>query len=360
MESSSSREGVVTWCNDSVEDIYGYSKDELVGNDVHFPYSHNASPLELNRRVTAAIKKKGRFCDTAKIKKKDGSAVDIEYTISQIQGRYPLELVAVVRDITERKRAEEDRRKMEQQLQLAGRLAAVGELAAGVAHELNNPLAAVLGLSQLLTQMDNLEEDIKSDVETIYGEAQRAAKITKNLLSFARRHKPEKRLISINDAVAQSLDLHAYQMRASNIEISVGLDPNLPKTMADFQQMQQVFINIVTNARQAMTEAHGRGKLLVQTQCADGMIQVIFTDDGPGILEDDLKRIFDPFFTTKEVGQGAGLGLSICYGLLQEHGGHIFATSIPGEGATFVLEMPIISEEQYRIEQTDLIVNREV
>ena len=225
-------------------------------------------------------------------------------------------------------------------------MAAVGELAAGVAHELNNPLAAVQAFAQLLNDRDDLDETVRSDVETIYKEAQRASRITSNLLSFARRHVPEKRLISINEVIEKALELHAYRMKVNNIDLVMDLDPDLPMTMADFHQMQQVFVNIINNAEQAMTEAHGKGRLCVNTQRVGGMLQIAFTDDGPGISADNLKRIFDPFFTTKEVGKGTGLGLSICYGLVQEHGGHLSARSKTGKGATFVVEIPILSKDE--------------
>jgi len=264
-------------------------------------------------------------------------------------------ILGVVRDITERKKADEERKRLEQQLQLAGRMAAVGELAAGVAHELNNPLAAVQAFAQFLADKDNLDKTIKSDVETIYREAQRATRITTNLLRFARRQKPEKHLISINETLERSLQLHAYRMKLSNIEVLAEPDPDLPMTMADSDQMHQVFVNIITNAEQAMTEAHSKGKLRVKTQRVGEMIRIAFTDDGPGISEDSLKRIFDPFFTTKEVGGGTGLGLSICYGVVEEHGGHMYARSKPGKGATFVVELPIASDDQPVAEQAGSI-----
>ncbi|MBM3155941.1 MAG: PAS domain S-box protein [Chloroflexi bacterium] len=250
-----------------------------------------------------------------------------------------------IRDITERKKAEEEKQKMEEQLRLAGRLAAVGELAAGVAHELNNPIAAVQGYAQLLSARKDIDESVKKDLNIIYREAQRAGKITKNLLSFARRHEPEKRFISINEAIEKTLELSAHQMKIHNVELEVELDQNLPGTMADFHQMQQVFVNIINNAEQAMLDAHGKGKLVVRTRRYGDMIQVVFTDDGPGIAEENLKRIFDPFFTTKGVGKGTGLGLSICYGLVEAHNGRIYARSKIGEGATFVVEIPVVPEE---------------
>jgi len=200
-----------------------------------------------------------------------------------------------------------------------------------------------------------LDETTKKDLETIYREAQRASKITQNMLSFARRHKPEKSLLSINEALTKSLDLHAYRMKIDNIELSLELDPDLPKTMADFYQMQQVFVNIINNAEQAMTEAYMNGKLRVETKRVGGFIQITFADNGPGIPEENLKRIFDPFFTTKAVGKGTGLGLSICYGIIQQHNGRIYAKSDFGEGATFVVEIPIISEGQPAPEKHSLI-----
>ena len=274
---------------------------------------------------------------------KDGREVWISAigTKTEYQGRSAGLLS--IRDITARKQSEAEKQRLEEQLHLSSRLAAVGELSAGIAHELNNPLAAIKGFAQLLIGGDDLDETVKKDLEAICMEAQRATKITQDLLSFARRHEPEKRLISINEALAKSLDLCSYQMKVNDIELSVEFDPDLPKTMADFFQMQEVFVNIIVNAEQAMAEAHAKGKLCVKTQRVGEMIQIIFTDDGPGIADENLKRIFDPFFTTKEVGKGTGLGLSICYGLIEGHGGHIYAKSRPGEGATFVVDLPVVS-----------------
>jgi signal transduction histidine kinase len=187
---------------------------------------------------------------------------------------------------------------------------------------------------------------MKNDLGIIYREAQRAAKITQNLLSFARRHEPEKHPISINDVIENILEMQAHLMKVNNIELEVELDPDLPKTMADFHQMQQVFMNIVNNAEQAMLETHGKSRLLIKTQRSGKMVQITFADNGPGISEENLKRIFDPFFTTKEVGKGTGLGLSICYGLVAAHGGRIYARSKLGQGATVVVEMPIVSQNQ--------------
>jgi signal transduction histidine kinase len=133
-------------------------------------------------------------------------------------------------------------------------------------------------------------------------------------------------------------------LKVNNIELVAELQPDLPMTMANFQQMQEVFVNIINNAEQAVLEAHGRGKLLVTTIAEGTTIKITFTDDGPGILQENITKIFDPFFTTKAVGKGTGLGLSICYGLVQAHGGRIYARSALGQGATFIVEIPIVSD----------------
>jgi PAS domain S-box-containing protein len=241
-------------------------------------------------------------------------------------------------DITERK-------KMEEQLILTDRLASVGELASGIAHELNNPLTGVIGLSQILTQRD-VPEDIKEDLNLVYSEAQRAATIVKNLLTFARKHSPAKDLLNINDVIGKVLELRAYEQRVSNIEVVTHLAPDLPQIMADYFQLQQVFLNIVINAEHFMIEAHNKGTLTITTERAGDYVRASFTDDGPGIPKENLGHIFDPFFTTKEVGKGTGLGLSICHGIISAHNGQIYAESEPDKGATFVIELPLSQEEQ--------------
>lgn len=338
------KDGIITWCNDRVEEVYGYTSNDLVGRRVSSLFPEDTNRREFIGAVSTAIKEDGFFRDTGRVKRKDGSIAYVEYTISVIPQSDPVELVAIGHDITARKHAEEEKRRLEGQLSLAGKLAAVGELAAGIAHELNNPLTAIQGFAQLLTTNDSLDDTAKKGVHTIYKEAQRATRITSNILSFARQHDTQKSLISINEALEETLDLRAHQLKVNNIELVTELQPNLPKTMADFQQMKEVFINIINNAEQAMLETHGRGRLQIRTTTEGTKIKIAFTDDGPGISEDNLEKIFDPFFTTKEVGKGTGLGLSICYGLLQTHGGRIYARSKLGQGATFVVEIPIISD----------------
>jgi PAS domain S-box-containing protein len=250
----------------------------------------------------------------------------------------PIRMIGTVQDITERK-------KMEEQLILTDRLASVGELASGIAHELNNPLTGVIGLSQLVIERD-IPEDVKKDLKLVYSEAQRAANVVKNLLTFARKHSPTKELISVNDVINKVLELRAYEEKVSNIQVVTHLASDLPKIMADYFQIQQVFLNIIINAEHFMLEAHGKGTLTITTQKVGGVVKASFADDGPGIPKENLGHIFDPFFTTKEVGKGTGLGLSICHGIVSAHGGQIYAKNKLGKGATFIVELPIRQEEQ--------------
>jgi signal transduction histidine kinase len=245
--------------------------------------------------------------------------------------------VHISQDITER-------RKMQERLMVTNRLASVGELAAGIAHEINNPLTGVLGFSELVLSAD-IPEAVRADVEVIHAEARRAADVVKNLLIFARRHHQERNAISINEVLNKVLALRAYEQKLNNVAIFADLDPNLPAICADNFQLQQVFLNIIINAEYFMTKAHGRGKLVIKSayRPEERVIRVAFTDDGPGIAPGALSKLFDPFFTTKEVGQGTGLGLSISHGVIQSHGGRIWAESEAGKGATFIIELPLIS-----------------
>ncbi|UCH51253.1 MAG: PAS domain-containing protein, partial [Chloroflexota bacterium] len=340
-------EGKITYVNRACIRLWGGDdKDELIG----MPYWIMLKPGEDVRSIAASMFEKKYWEGELVAMRKDGEEVYVYVYAGMVedeQGK-PVQTISSFVDITEQKQTEEEKIRMEQQLQLAGRLAAVGELAAGVAHELNNPIAAVQAFAQFLVERQDIDKQVRSDVETIFKESQRASKITSNLLSFARRHKPQKEMISINEVVEKSLELHAYRLKANNIEVVMELDSNLPRTLADFHQLEQVFVNIITNAEQAMTEAHGKGILCIETLHRGNRVRIIFRDDGPGIAKENLKQLFDPFFTTKAVGKGTGLGLSICFGIIHDHNGYIYADSATGKGATFTVEIPVVSEEKHR------------
>ena len=226
------------------------------------------------------------------------------------------------------------------QLIQSEKLSGIGEFVAGVAHELNNPLTSVMGFSELLQQGD-MPEQQRRYLDVIFKSSKRCQKIVQSLLSFARRHAPERKVVCVNEIVESAVEILQYQMRTSNIEVLTQLDPRLPATEVDSHQMQQVFLNIINNARQAMEGQPAKGRLRVSTESSASRVRIIFQDNGPGIAPENLKRIFNPFFTTKEVGKGTGLGLSLCYGIVSEHGGTITPSSELGEGATFVIELPM-------------------
>lgn len=215
----------------------------------------------------------------------------------------------------------------------------IAELALHVGRELNNPIATILVYVQLLLDRGNIDEISKEGLGKVYREAQLAGVITADLLCFARRGKPEKQLISIQEVIQRSLELYIHHLRVNNIQVIVRLQPDIPKTMADPHQMQQVFANLIANAEQSMTEAHGRGKLYIKAYVEGELIRITFDDDGPGIPRHNLNSIFDPFFSTRKT--GLGLGLTICSAILEGHGGRIYAENKPEKGATFVVELPI-------------------
>src|SRR6185369_17727611 len=187
----------------------------------------------------------------------------------------------------------------------------------------------------------DVDSQHRRHLELIHKAAQRCQKIVKSLLSFARRQKPERKPVSVNGMVEAVLDIVAYPLRTSNVEVSTQLDPSLPVVLADGHQIQQVLLNIMNNARQAIEEHRPSGKIKIITAACEPNVRIPIQDDGPGIAPENLRRIFDPFFTSKALGKGTGLGLSLCYGMIKEHGGNIIPISKPGEGATFIVELPI-------------------
>lgn len=235
------------------------------------------------------------------------------------------------------------------------KLAAIGQLVSGVAHELNNPLTSIIGYAQILQSTD-LPATAKADLNRIVEQAQRSARIVQNLLTFGRQHKPERRPVDVNQLIEDTLDLISYQLKVDQVIVERHLAENIPLTMADPHQLQQVWLNLIQNAQQAMRDSHGSGVLRIQTLINHkGKIRVEFSDNGPGIAPDAMEKIFDPFFTTKPVGKGTGLGLSICYGIVQEHQGQIWAENNVQGGVTFVVELPVQEDDTWAIYATELL-----
>lgn len=230
------------------------------------------------------------------------------------------------------------------------KMAALGQLVSGIAHELNNPLTTIMGYAQLLLGRE-LPPTQLSEAGKVYQEAERARRIVKNLLYFARENKPERTRVDINEIVERTLALRSYELKVENISVECDLAPDLPVTMADPYQLQQVVLNLLVNAEQALLEERGQGHVRIHTcHLLHGApygprdrILLEVSDDGPGIPREIASRIFDPFFTTKPSGVGTGLGLSIVYGIVQQHGGEVTFTSQPGSGTKFSVELPVVA-----------------
>src|SRR5271154_926392 len=222
------------------------------------------------------------------------------------------------------------------------KMAAVGQLVSGIAHELNNPLTAIMGYGQLLLGQ-GLAPEQYSEASKVFQQAERARRIVKNLLYFARENEPERTRVDLNEIVERTLALRSYELRVENILVECELAGDLPETMADPYQLQQVVLNLLTNAEQALLQERGQGKVKIKTRVADGQrIAIEISDDGPGVPRGIASRIFDPFFTTKPPGVGTGLGLSIVYGIVKQHGGEVTFENQSGGGARFVVELPLL------------------
>jgi PAS domain S-box-containing protein len=334
-------DGWFTFISPKIKDILGYGVAEVVGKKRTLDLVPKEQfPRWLERFKELNAKKAPVFGLEIPHLHKNGRQVIFETSgIPLLDSAGKLRgYVGINRDITER-------RQMQEQLVITDRLASVGELAAGIAHELNNPLTGVIGFSQLLLDKE-MPDDIKQDVKVVNSEARRASQVVKNLLTFARKHAAAKEQVSINDIINKVLELRAYEQNLENIKVRARLDPELPETMADYFQLQQVFLNIVINAEYFMKEAHHGGELTITTEKVGNKVRASFADDGPGIAKGNQGHLFDPFFTTKEVGKGTGLGLSICHGIVAEHGGRIYVESELGKGATFIVELPIGAAER--------------
>ncbi len=270
-----------------------------------------------------------------------------QYTFPVMDKGKLMGVVEYIKEVT-------DQRLLEQQLIQAEKLTSIGEMLSGVAHELNNPLTGILGFSELLMEKKP-SAAISSYISKINQEALRCKKIVQGLLNFARRHKPEKIAVNINELIYQIMELREYDLQVSNIKVTTDLDKDIQMTTADPYQLQQVFLNIINNAQQAMLEDKGEGRLSIKTLNENNIIRIIIKDSGPGIAPENLNRIFDPFFTTKGVGKGTGLGLSVAYGIIKEQGGKIYAESKPGKGAEFIIELPALSADKQAAKEKEAL-----
>ena len=325
--------GLVSYANRRCFEA-GYSEQDLLGHSLV-----QMVPAARRTILSEALERtlQGATLDNLEIPLARGNGTTGQFSVSLSPMRDEQgdinSVVVVMTDIT-------DAADLQAKLMHTEKMAALGQLVSGVAHEVNNPLAAIVGFTDLLLENADVPENAKEDLQIILQEAQRTRVIVQNLLSFARQMPAQREPLQINSILQQTLKLRAYDLSNHGVELVENYDPELPVIVGDPHQLQQAFLNILNNAYDAVHETRRQGKIGIRSSHRDGSIEIIFRDNGTGISHPD--RIFDPFFTTKEVGKGTGLGLSICYGIVRAHGGEISArNNSDGIGSTFVVRLPI-------------------
>jgi PAS domain S-box-containing protein len=325
--------GQYTFVSARISELLGYGPDHLIGQNVDDV--ENTSPeLAALYRTVATGKSLRTSCEYGS-RHQDGSwrtMLGMASPLLDAEGK-PAGVIISVRDVTMEK-------KLEQQIIQSERLAAMGQMIGGFAHELNNPLTSILGMAELL-QEGGVSEAARKQITILHQQARRAAEIVQNLQYFARPPAPGRSQVNLNELVQRTVQMQAYPLRKSNITVDFLQEPAIPAVVADPNQLMQVFLNLLLNAEQAIRESREKGTIRVRIGRNPASVWVVFQDDGPGIAPENLTHIFDPFFTTRRPGRGTGLGLSICKTVLREHGGNIEAASAPGGGAIFTITLPV-------------------
>jgi signal transduction histidine kinase len=330
-------------CNTHLRLIFGYAVETPEHEVLPFRLDCFIDPLARPNLIDR-LKRDASVTDfLVRVRRADLTPIWVEITghaESAPDGGVRLE--ALVRDVSDRKKLDDQTRDLYHQLLQAEKLASLGQTISGIAHELNNPLATILTWAERLSQRQ-ADDQTRRGLDVILSEADRSARIVRNLLTFARKRHTTRTMVDVNTIVEETLALRSYEQRVTNIAVLPALAAGLPLVFADPHQLQQVLLNLVINAEQAMLSAHGHGTLVVRTWHSGENDSVVLevNDDGPGIPEEARTKIFDPFFTTKEVGKGTGLGLTVAYAIVQEHGGRIWiGAPETGQGASFFVELP--------------------
>jgi two-component system NtrC family sensor kinase len=329
-------EGVISYANRRWSGL-GFQQSQILGHPLP---DLCAVPRRAAIRDALAAVARGQQIDNFDLPlvRGDGASSQFSVNLSPISGEdgRVSSIVVVMTDVT-------DSAMLRAKLVHAEKMAAVGQLVSGVAHEVNNPLTAILGFTDLLMENPELPDSARRDLRVILQEAQRTKQIVQNLLSFARQMPPQRRPVQLNNILQRTVHLRSYDFISHGIQVVELLDESLPEVVGDSHQLQQVFLNILNNAYDAVRETGRAARIEIKSATTTGFVEISFRDNGMGIA--DPERIFDPFFTTKDVGKGTGLGLSICYGIVREHGGEIVCqNNVDSEGATFTVRLPVASE----------------
>jgi PAS domain S-box-containing protein len=324
-----------TFVSSRARDLLGCEPKDMLRKKISDLEDHSPELAGLYRDVASGKQVFGAAEYSAR--HQDGSWRTMRASASQlVDGEGKITgVIMSVRDIT-------IERKLEQQVVQSERLAAMGAMIGGVAHELNNPLTAILGVSELLQDVET-SETARKQVALLQQQARRAAEIVQNLTFFSRPPAPGKSKLNLTEVVERTLNLHAYSLRKNNITVDFLKENGMPYALGDPHQLMQVFLNLILNAEQAIREVHEKGTLRIRMGRGENTVWVSFHDDGPGIPKENLSSIFDPFYTTKRPGRGTGLGLSICKSVMKEHNGGIEATNAPDGGAVFTVALPTAS-----------------
>jgi len=326
-----------TFISPRIRDLLGYGPEHLLGKKIGEAESISAELGTLYRAVASG--EKPLAASEYGARHRDGSWRTMWGTASRLldaEGKSAGVIISV-HDITVEK-------KLEQQIIQSERLAAMGQMIGGFAHELNNPLTSILGMTELLQEGES-NETMRKQLGILQQQARRATEIVQNLMYFARPPAPGRSAVNLSELIQRTLHLQAYPLRKGNITVDFLQDASLPAILADPNQLMQVFLNLILNAEQAIRENRDKGTIRIRVGRNANSVWIMFQDDGPGISPENLPHIFDPFFTTKRPGRGTGLGLSICKTVLREHGGNIEAAAAPGGGAMFTITIPVTARD---------------
>jgi len=344
-------DGAIIEANQAAEEAYGYTRQQLLELNIAVLRAPDTEP-SVARQMRHA-NETGILFETYH-RRIDGATFPVEVSSRGVDMDAQRILVSVIRDISEKKAAEQKEKQLREKTEVSSRLAAVGEMAAGIAHEINNPLTAVIGYSELLAERNDIPEDVKDELKIINQSSQRVKDIVKRMLTFARQTKPVKTSVDINELIDNTLEMRRYVLQTSNIEIIKDYESGLPRVSADAGQLQQVLLNIIINAEHALKRVERKGMLTLQTQLAETGITISISDNGPGMSRQVQEKLFQPFFTTKETGEGTGLGLSLSLGIINEHGGSLRVESFQEKGSTFIIELPVTCEQVAEVEESHL------
>ncbi len=349
--------------NPHLKTICGYAPDAAENIVQPFDPSRFVDPQARQTFIETLDREEGVVDHLLRVRKVDGTPIWIEVSATashrarntEQSQLAVLHVEALIRDVSERKKKDDQSRDGRYQMLQAEKMAALGQTISGVAHELNNPLATILSWAERLAER-NVDDKTRQGLEVILGESERAARIVRNLLTFARKRQTTRAMVDLNQVVRETLALRAYEQKVTNIQVVEALATGVPDVFADGHQIKQVLLNLLINAEQACLGANGKGTIVIRTSHDNdrGSAVLEVNDDGPGIPEERVNKVFDPFFTTKEVGQGTGLGLTVAYAIVQEHAGRIWVESHAldhrspkGEGqagTSFFIELPVTGQ----------------